>query len=65
MRGAYRRHHFVLRQLHFAALQPLLQRGFRVLGGCLHLRVDLYTLKQAVDQRLGAGISSIQVHSTD
>jgi hypothetical protein len=64
VRRPYRGHHAVLRQLHFAALQPLLQRGLGVFGSGLHLGVDLHPLKQATHQA-SAAKTGIQVHGAN
>ena len=65
VRRAQRADHAVDRQLHLAALQPFLQFGLRVLGGGLHLRVDLDLLEQAAHQRLGRGVAGVEVDRAD
>src|SRR6218665_2861111 len=58
-------HHLVLGRFHFAAREPLLQCGFGVPGRRLHPGADLHILEQALHQRLGAGVTGIQVHGAD
>ena len=55
----------VLRQVHFAPLQPLLKLGFGVFAHRAHLRIDFDIAKQMAHQRGCRVIAGIQVHRTD
>src|SRR6218665_467179 len=55
----------VLGRFLLAAREPLLQCGFGVPGRRLHPGADIHILEQALHQRLGAGVTGIQVHGAD